>query len=280
MKTTYYFSQCFRDMTKYRKVWSQIENALQEQNESYDFIANANDIWARDFMPFQRHDGSFVIYSYNPDYLQGEWSKYITNCQDALLGIVGQEVLSFSKCRFTNLVIDGGNMIKCWDKNETPCVIMTTKVLYENPKLSHREILSQLEDALNAEIILIPWDTNEEYGHADGMVRSIEKGRLLINCYTDMDAELGMVLKKALGERFELQELHYGSKLQEDSWCHLNFLELSDAILVPVANLTSDSLALKQIEKVYKKKCIPISMESVILNDGAMHCISWALEER
>lgn len=45
------------------------EKVLIEENELYDFIPNANDIWVRDFMPIQRHDGEFIIYRYNPDYL-------------------------------------------------------------------------------------------------------------------------------------------------------------------------------------------------------------------
>ena len=277
MRTIHYFSQCFRDIKKYNAVWGQIENALNQQNATYDFIPNANDIWARDFMPFQRHDGEFVIYRYNPDYLQKR-PKYITNCRDAFLDIGGKDALSSSICHHTNLVIDGGNIIKCSDRNGTPCVIMTTKVLYENKGWSHHEILMELDEIFNAEVILIPWDIAEEYGHADGMIRSIGKGQLLMNCYTDMDSELGKVLKKALANRFELHELHYGDKFQENSWCHLNYLELYDAVLVPVANLASDSLALKQIEEILGKKCIPISMKSVIVGDGAMHCISWSMD--
>ena len=279
MKTIHYFSQCFEDMVKYRAVWGQIENALNQQRETYDFIPNANDIWARDFMPFQRHDGELVIYRYNPDYLQ-KLPKYITNCRDAFLDIGGQDALSSSICHHTNLVIDGGNIIKCYDKDETPCVIMTTKVLYENPNRSHHEIIMELDEIFNAEVILIPWDTAEECGHADGMIRSVARGQLLMNCYTDMDSELGDVLRKALANRFELHELHYGDKFEEDSWCHLNFLELYGAVLVPIANLASDSLALKQIEEILGKKCIPISMASVIAEGGAMHCISWSLNTR
>ena len=277
MGTIHYFSQCFRDMKKYNAVWGQIENALNQQNATYDFIPNANDIWARDFMPFQRHDGEFVIYRYNPDYLKKR-PKYITNCRDAFLDIGGKDALSSSICHHTNLVIDGGNIIQCSDNDGTPCIIMTTKVLYENKGWSHHEILMELDEIFNAEVILIPWDIAEKYGHADGMIRSIGKGQLLMNCYTDMDSELGEVLKKALANRFELHELHYGDKFQENSWCHLNYLELYGAVLVPVANLASDSLALKQIEEILGKKCIPISMASVIAEGGAMHCISWSMD--
>ncbi len=141
MRAIHYFSPWLKSLKKYQKVWWQIESALDAENELYDFVPNATDIWVRDFMPFQRHDEEFVIYRYNPDYLQGKYSRYITNCRDAFLEAGGSEVLSSSICHHTNLVIDGGNLIKCKDKNGIECVIMTTKVLYENPTLSHHEIL-------------------------------------------------------------------------------------------------------------------------------------------
>ena len=276
MKTIYYFSQCFKELAKYSKAWSEIEAALQSQNEAYGFISCARDIWARDFMPFQRHDGGFVIYTYNPDYLCGDQSKYITHCLDAFRNIGGDSAAI--NCYQTNLVIDGGNMIKCWDKNGTPCVIMTAKVLYENPDLSHHEILSKLENVLDAEVIMIPWDAADVFGHADGMVRSVGKGRLLLNCYADMDSGFEKVLKKALKNRFELHELRYGDKFREKSWCHLNYLELRHAVLVPIASLASDNLALVQIEEIIGKKCIPIPMASVVADGGAMHCVSWSMD--
>ena len=229
-------------------------------------------------MPFQRHDGEFLIYRYNPDYLQGKNERYITNCRDAFLAAGGSAVLSSNISNHTNLILDGGNMIKCIDKNGVNCVVMTTKVLYENPGLSHREILMELEDCLNAEVILIPWDTNEPCGHSDGMVRSIGRGRLLLNCYGDFDQSLGIAIRKSFGDRFEIHELSYGNKFRERSWCHLNYLELADVILIPVANIASDRPALEQVEKYTGKKCVPIQMSKIISEGGAMHCISWTMD--
>ncbi len=277
MRTIHYFSPWLKSLNKYRKVWLQIESALISENELFDFVPNAADIWVRDFMPFQRHDEEFVIYRYNPDYLQGKYSRYITNCRDAFLECGGGEVLSSAICHYTNLIIDGGNIIKCKDKNGIDCVIMTTKVLYENPSLSHHEILLQLDEIFNAEVILIPWDIREEYGHADGMVRSLGPGRLLLNCYSDMDKQFGIVLKKALSDRFELQELQYGKKYRDNSWCHINYLELRNSVLVPVASIASDRIALQQIESITGKRCIPISTASVVSEGGALHCISWSM---
>ena len=280
MRTIHYFSPWLTSLKKYQSIWVQIESALAAENEIYDFVPNSADIWVRDFMPFQRHDGEFVVYRYNPDYLQGKNSRYITNCRDAFLEIGGSDALSSAICNHTNLIIDGGNMIPCTDKDGVDCVIMTTKVLYENPGLSHHEILLELDDIFNAEVILIPWDTEEETGHADGMIRSLGSGKLLMNCYADIDPNLGNAIKKALGNRFEIQELNYGDMCREKSWCHLNYLELRNAVLVPTASIASDKVALKLLENIIGKKCIPISMAKIISEGGAMHCISWSMNTR
>lgn len=276
MRTIHYFSPWLKRLAEYKKVWAQIESVLTAENELYDFVPNAADIWVRDFMPFQRHDGDLVIYRYNPDYLQGKDSKYITNCRDAFLEIGGNS--NSSTCHQTDLVIDGGNMIRCTDKSGKNCVIMTTKVLYENPQMPQHEILPQLFNIFNAEVVLIPWDLDESYGHADGMVRSIGRGRLLLNCYSDIDPQFGKAIKKALNHRFELQELQYRSKHRDKSWCHLNYLELRNAVLVPAASIASDRMALEQIGKITGKKCIPVSMAPVVREGGAMHCISWTMK--
>ncbi|MDE7368270.1 MAG: agmatine deiminase family protein [Muribaculaceae bacterium] len=281
MRRTIYFAPFLKSMAKYQSAWEQIESILKAECLLYNFVPNANDIWVRDFMPFQRHDGGFVIYRYNPDYLKGK-EKYITNCRDAFIesggGPILSSKLSYKYCHHTNLILDGGNMIKCVDKNGVNCVIMTTKVLYENPFLSHYDILKELEKCLGAEVILIPWDHEEPYGHSDGMVRSIGNGKLLLNCYSDFDPKLGNSIKKALGNRFEISELSYGSKYRENSWCHLNYLDTGNIVLVPSANIASDTPALQQIENLTKKQCIPIKMSPIISEGGALHCISWTLK--
>ena len=171
-------------------------------------------------------------------------------------------------------------MIRCTDKNGIKCVIMTTKVFYENPDYSHHDIILELEECIDAEVILIPWDTNEPYGHADGMVRALSNGKLLLNCYSDFDKNLGKTIRKALENRFEIVELTYGDSFTDSSWCHINYLELMKVTLVPVAGLKSDKIAVQQIEEYTGKKCIPILMPEIIADGGALHCISWDMDIR
>lgn len=278
MRRITYFAPFLCDYSKYKRIWVQIESVLRSENELYNFVPNAKDIWVRDFMPVQRHDGKFLIYRYNPDYLKGKNDKYRTNCRDAFIEIGAADILSSDLSVHTNLVIDGGNMIKCIDKNGTDCIVMTSKVLYENPGLSQHEILLELEECMNAEVIIIPWDRYEIFGHSDGMVRSLGNGKLLLNNYAEIDKQLGRTIRNILSDRFDLCELTYGYKCRDRSWCHLNYLELDNIVLVPTASIASDRLAVEQIERYTNKRCVPISMSPIISDGGAMHCISWRID--
>jgi agmatine/peptidylarginine deiminase len=255
-----------------KNVMKQIKAALDEYSVDYEIITGCKDIWVRDFMPIQRHDGKLVKYRYYPDYLVKEGQeKYITNVAEVEVGALKADVEYVE----TSLVIDGGNAILCQDKNGKNCVLMTQKVLFENSPMSHLEVLKELTRAFDADVILLPWDRCEPYGHADGMVRYLKPGCLLLNNYEESDKELFYQLKLSLSARFDLISLKYGKAIHPDSWCHINFLELDNLILVPKANIPSDAVAKTQLEKLTGKECRLIEMSEIVKDGGALNCISW-----
>jgi len=266
-------------MPKYAKIMALIERTIRIENETIGIIPSTNDIWVKDFMPFLRKDGRFVFYKYKPDYLRGSKEKYITDGGEAFNSLFGD--IKDLSCLYehTNLIIDGGNIISCVDKGGNDCIIMTDKVFKENPMWRKDELIFELHRVFLADIIFIPWDTEEEYGHADGMVRSLGKGKLLLNCYGDMDEKFDAMLKYILSPRFDLYQLRYGKYCSRLSWCHLNYLELNNSILVPTVGIKSDEIALQQIREYADKRCIPVKMREIVKGGGALHCISWSLKE-
>ena len=52
-----------------------------------------------------------------------------------------------------DLVIDGGNVVKCGD-----AIVMTEKVFAENQTKSRAEVESILQDKFKCDIIFLPWD--------------------------------------------------------------------------------------------------------------------------
>lgn len=261
-KQKIYFSQ---HLTAY-SCWANIKQALEENGISYGLLPNTKDIWARDYMPAYAN-GHYVSYVYNPDYLQSEKNKkYITDNVEEVFDLSNDSVIK------TKLVIDGGNVIMCGDK-----VIMTDKIFVENSGLSKEEVVAEIESVFSAKLVVIPWDKEEEYGHADGMVRFVSDNHVLINQYKDIDLELRQKLIDALSPYFsKISELEYGKASSQDSWAHINYLQVDNFIFVPQLGIMTDELAREQISKVFPtSKIVPVEVKGIVKNGGALNCVSW-----
>ena len=255
-----YFSE---HLTAY-KCWANIKQSLEENGIPYGLLPNTKDLWARDYMPVYSN-GHYVSYVYNPDYLQND-KQYITDNIDDVFDFANDSKVS------TKLIIDGGNVIVCGDK-----IIMTDKVLKENPELTKEEVIEEIERTFSAKLVLIPWDTYEEYGHADGMVRFVSDGHILLNQYKDIDPELRQKLLDALSPYFsKISELEYGKASSTNSWAHINYLQVVKFILVPQLGIMTDKLAIEQISRVFPdSKVIPVDVKGIVKNGGALNCVSW-----
>ena len=152
-----YFSSLIKSVEKYTPFWVRLKRILVEKGIHYGFIEHTHDIWCRDYMPVHIGGGKYVGFKYFPDYMDNEKErKYITEQEKAAEG------LSIHFSTILDVVMDGGNYVRCGDK-----VVMTDKILTENPHLRPLRLLALLEDAFQAQVILIPWDDCEPYGHAD-----------------------------------------------------------------------------------------------------------------
>ncbi|MBR4269389.1 MAG: agmatine deiminase family protein [Prevotella sp.] len=257
-----YFSQ---HLTAY-SCWQNIKQALEENGIAYGLLPNTKDVWARDYMPAYSN-GHYVSYVYNPDYLQNEKDKkYITDNIAEVFDLSNEDVTS------TKLVIDGGNVIVCDDK-----VIMTDKIFDENSSLSKEEVIAEIERAFSAKLVVIPWDKEEEFGHADGMVRYVSDNHVLINQYKDIAPEFRQKLIDALSPYFsKISELEYGKASSSQSWAHINYLQVDNYIFVPQLGIMTDKLALEQISKVFPtSKVVPVEVKGIVKNGGALNCVSW-----
>ena len=257
-----YFSQ---HLTAY-SCWTNIKQALEENGIAYGLLPNTKDIWARDYMPAYSN-GHYVSYVYNPDYLQNEKDKkYITDNIAEVFDLSNDHVTS------TKLVIDGGNVIMCGDM-----VIMTDKIFHENSNLSKDEVIAEIERVFSAKLVIIPWDKEEEFGHADGMVRFVSDNHVLINQYKDIDPEFRQKLIDALSPYFsEISELEYGNASSGQSWAHINYLQVDNYIFVPQLGIMTDKLAMEQISKVFPtSKVVPVEVKGIVKKGGALNCVSW-----
>ena len=243
-------------------------------------LSNTMDIWCRDYMPVLLFDdGYYATYQYQPDYL---WDKkcnrkYITNQTNASKGLEINTSLSMG------LIFDGGNYVRHNDKRKST-VFMTDKILMENSFCPSHELIVKLHLSLAADIVLLPWDMDEPYGHADGMVAPLPDGRLLLNnyCQTAKGKKIDYYkrLLKMLDGHFPFVELSYDCKLEEDSWCYLNFLKVPGALLLPClsrgARCDNDQAAIEKFKELFPDdEIIPIYAKSLINRGGGLHCVTW-----
>lgn len=247
-------------------------NILSSIGIPYCVMQNTNDIWARDYMPIQIYEDHFVQYCYNPDYLRNSDSEEdresITDndivCKE--LGI---------SCYKSELIIDGGNVVKVGDY-----IIMTDKVYSENSHLTPDIVRKQLKEIFHANIIMLPWDKYEIYGHTDGILRAIDNRTVLMTNYEDYDPVFAARFEKILKEHFEVKKLKYGSsKRYKDRWAYINFLHVGKHIIIPGFGVPEDKEALEQIQEYYPECSVhQIECSEIVDKGGALNCITWNIK--
>lgn len=252
--------------SNYIDATSHLLGFMQRYNIEWSFLPHTSSpfhIWARDYMPIQVSKRKFVRFNYNPDYLINS-PEYKPNTSTILSGIGIQYIDS-------DIIIDGGNVISCGDK-----VIMTDKIIRENPHYRHNKLIDTLSNLLEVEIILIPEDKYDEYGHADGMVRYMGNGKVLLNNYCDFDKTLRKKILADLRPHFEIVELHYDA-YTDKSWAYINFLHMGQHIFVPKLEDKLVEKAFRQITEAYPQcECHQIwNCESIVREGGALNCCTW-----
>lgn len=273
MKQDIYISEWLEK--DYKVVYNQLKGALSSLQISIEVLPYSKDVWCRDYMPVYIGNGQYVGFNFHPDYLWDKPSRreYITK-QD-----LATEDMSIRFSDRMDLILDGGNYVRCGNK-----VIMTDKVFSENSNWRPVALLDRMEEAFQAEIVLLPWDMEEPYGHADGMVASLGDRRILLNNYRQMEKERGKPMTKRLVKildyHFDVVELKYDCIPSEDSWCYLNYLETESAIILPALSpkhdCDNDLAAFNIFSRIFKKKVIcQVYVGPIIKDGGALHCVTW-----
>ena len=260
----------------YGQVYASLCDAFEKSGLKWQVLTHTKEVWARDYMPLHLGDGKYVTFNFSPDYLSGNSSKY---CTDQKLVI---ETLDIDVVAHLNIVLDGGNVVRCGDKT-----IMTDKIFSENPNIRPVKLIDMIEKTLDTELILIPWDMEEPYGHADGMVAYLGGKKLLLNNYGQMgkDAEpIRERLHKILDAHFDVKELSYSGRLRKDAWCYLNYVETPNIVIIPGLSKDLDcendqSAKTEFINLFPNKEIIQIYALPLISKGGALHCVTWELNK-
>ena len=250
-----------------------IVEALETNKIRYVYLSETKDIWCRDFMPIQIEEDHFVFYKYTPDYLQTPYYRRIQTNPEKVFQAPQNRLEQLAQNAITiDLVIDGGNVVKCGDT-----IVMTEKVFVENKDKTRTEVERILKDAFRCDILFLPWDQKETFGHSDGIVHYAGDGKILLTNYDDSSLYYFRRFRKVLEKHFEVIPLKYATKRRHArSWAYINFLQIGKLVLVPQLGLEEDGQALEQIANALSDfEVIGIPALEAVRRGGGLNCISW-----
>ncbi len=253
------------------------------------------DIWCRDYMPIQIYENKYIGYEYAPDYLDYPGGAAFQTNPARVMDRLDIDITP------SGIILDGGNVIKT-----NKGIIMVDKVFKENMHLRKDILIKRLETYFDNEIIFLPWDKEEKYGHADGIVRYIDNGRVLMTNYHQYSKDYANKFMKILSQHFDVEVLDYNVKKPcKHNWCYINFLRVCNKIFIPQltweeytglkcttplskgamvksnqrwyhSHIKEDEHALEQFQKIFKEcEIIPVSCPQIVEEGGALNCISW-----
>lgn len=237
-------------------------------------IAGTNDIWCRDYMPVQVGTNTFCQFSYRPDYLHGY--EYLITPPDSC------RLPFMHEYRVEPILLDGGNVVASRAK-----VILTDKIYAENPSIAKAMLRSRLAELFQADCIVIPQEPLDPIGHADGMVRFIDEGRVLMNDYSALAPKFGDTLRSLLERKglvVETLPMFQETNGRLDAipsavGLYINYLRVGRVIVLPAYDCPEDHAALLKMQQVLPEATIgQVPSRSLAENGGVLNCVSWTIK--
>lgn len=255
-------------------LYQSLDTIMTDNGIDHRLLTNTKDIWCRDYMPIQTGEKRFVFYKYNPDYLQ---TKYYQRTITDVKGIGSIDSLRLADAMDLDLVVDGGNVVRCGSK-----IVMTEKVFFENKDKARKEVQRLLEEAFQCDIVFLPWDRNEIMGHSDGIIHYLGDNRVMMTNYADFDIAMARKFTRLLEKHFDVIPLSYNTKRKhKHSWAYINFLQVGRMVLVPQLGIPEDEQALQQISEAMPNcKVHGVPALEAVRRGGALNCISWNVATR
>ena len=249
---------------------------LDKYGVPHSALQGTKDIWVRDFMPVQVSFGRFELYNYMPDYLR-DYKQYHHLISDPA------EVCRINEIPvdtgITAVRMDGGNIVHGVGK-----VIMTAKVFEENPWASVYELSHLLQMHYCAELIILPWDTREMYGHADGIVRFVDDDTVIMTNYHQFESKMAARFRNILKANFKkVHELNFKVKeLSPNSWAYINWLQTDKVLILPSFGIPEDEQAFRQIERwmpEYRGRIEMAEAIDLVRDGGCLNCATWTIDD-
>tara|TARA_A100000171_G_C2132693_1_gene147817 strand:+ start:703 stop:1551 length:849 start_codon:yes stop_codon:yes gene_type:complete len=274
---TVYFSEKLRSDKRFTKTCNALTELLEKHSIKYDFLKATKDIWCRDYMPIQIDKGKFVQFRYEPSYLK----------DDLELQSDPKEVCKANniKPQFSKINLDGGNVVNWSDR-----AIITDRVFDENPEyLSKNKLIAEIEKLLEVEIIVIPQIKSDYTGHADGMIRFVERNKVLGNDREQEYKYWKNGINKILNEKgIEYIDIPFLDDHREKKYpyhaigCYVNYLEVQDLIVLPIfeTEKNKDQEVYDKFKEIFPdRKIETINYNQIGFHGGLLNCTTWMIKD-
>ncbi len=264
-----YFSSILKSNPKYSLSAENLFSVLSDSREEFALFAGAKDIWARDYMPVKTKSGKYISFRYEPSYLKG----YEIQRTDYRKDIAPHFNLPIT---YSNINLDGGNVVFSPSRSKA---VITDRVFSENTEYDKNTLLTELENLLEAEIIIIPSLKSDMTGHADGVVRFVNENTVIGNASpykNGYEQKVKSALKKHGISVLDFP--YFDSAGISAVGSYLNFLETEKQIFLPVFGDAQDEAAVKCAKEVFDKEIIPVNINGIAEEGGVLNCISWEIQ--
>jgi agmatine/peptidylarginine deiminase len=269
---TVYMSEILKK--KYPDTCNRLISILEKHKVKYSFLKATKDIWCRDYMPVQTPSGKLIQFTYDPSYLRDnkEWEDSRSDVKEVCR-------LNNIEALFSDINLDGGNVLICDGR-----AIISDRVFSENPDRDKDEIVKELGQLLECEIIIIPAENDDMTGHADGMVRFVNRNIILGN---NLEAEYKYWrerMQKVI-EKYNLKYINMPFFVPKDSkhplsavGVYVNYLEVDNLIVLPVFGKEEDNQAITIIKEAFPGKAVEtIDYNDVAYEGGLLNCTTWII---
>jgi len=252
---TVYMSEILKK--KYPDTCNRLISILEKHKVKYSFLS-----------------GKLIQFTYDPSYLRDnkEWEDSRSDVKEVCR-------LNNIEALFSDINLDGGNVLICDGR-----AIISDRVFSENPDRDKDEIVKELGQLLECEIIIIPAENDDMTGHADGMVRFVNRNIILGN---NLEAEYKYWrerMQKVI-EKYNLKYINMPFFVPKDSkhplsavGVYVNYLEVDNLIVLPVFGKEEDNQAITIIKEAFPGKAVEtIDYNDVAYEGGLLNCTTWII---
>ena len=261
-----FFSTLLKFNSQYSLSAENLFSALSDNGEKFTLFDGAKGIWARDYMPIKTKSGQYISFRYEPNYLADD-PQLRTNFK---ADIAPHFTLPVT---YSNINLDGGNVVFSPSKAKA---VITDRVFSENSEYDKNTLLTELENLLEAEIIIIPSLITDMTSHADGVVRFVNENTMIGNASpykNGYEQKVKMSLKKHGISCLDFP--YFDSAGISAVGSYLNFFETDKHIFLPVFSDAQDETAVKRATEIFDKKIVTVNINGIAKDGGVLNCISW-----